>query len=103
MYAVVKTGGKQYRVAQGDTLEVEKLTGEVGDQVKLNEVLLLGGDGEAKVGTPTLAEAEVTAEIVEQKRGKKIIVFKKRRRKDYSSKQGHRQSLTKLKIIEIQS
>lgn len=103
MYAVVKTGGKQYRVAQGDTLEVEKLKGEVGDQIKLNEVLMIGGEGdEVKIGTPTLAEAEVTVEIVEQKRGKKIIVFKKKKRKKYSRKQGHRQMLTKLKIVEIQ-
>ena len=103
MYAVVKTGGKQYRVAQGDTLEVELLKGEVGDQVKLEPVLFVGGEGEeARIGTPTLAEAAVTAEIVEQKLAPKIIVFKKKRRKSYSRKQGHRQPLTKLKIVEIQ-
>ena len=102
MYAVMKTGGKQYRVAQGDTVEVERLSGEVGEQVKFDTVLLVGGEGEARIGTPTLADAAVTAEIVEQKLGNKIIVFKKKRRKSYSRKQGHRQQLTKLKIVEIQ-
>ena len=102
MYAVMKTGGKQYRVAQGDTVEVERLSGEVGEQVKFDTVLLVGGEGEARIGTPTLADAAVTAEIVEQKLGSKIIVFKKKRRKSYSRKQGHRQQLTKLKIVEIQ-
>ncbi len=103
MYAVVKTGGKQYRVAPGETVEVELLKGEIGDQVKLEPVLLVGTEGEeARIGTPTLAEAAVTAEIVEQKLAPKIIVFKKTRRKGYSKRQGHRQPLTKLKIVEIQ-
>jgi large subunit ribosomal protein L21 len=102
MYAVVKTGGKQYRVAEGDTVEVERLDGEVGAQVKFDAVLFVGGDGEAKIGRPTVADAAVTAEIVEQKMAGKIIVFKKKRRKSYSRKQGHRQQLTKLKIVGIQ-
>ncbi len=102
VYAVVKTGGKQYRVSQGDLLKVEKLKGETGDKVTLDEILLIGGDDEAKVGTPTLPEAKVTAEIVEQKPAKKIIVFKKKRRKSYARKQGHRQKLTTLRITEIQ-
>lgn len=102
MYAVVKTGGKQYRVAQGDTVEVELLTGEVGEQVSLEPVLFIGGNGEIKIGTPTLTEAKVTAEIVEHPLAKKIIVFKKKRRKSYKKKQGHRQKLTRLKILEIQ-
>jgi large subunit ribosomal protein L21 len=103
MYAVVKTGGKQYRVSQGDLLKVEKLDGEVGDKVDLVEVLLIGGDAEARIGTPTVHDAKVTAEIVEHKPGKKIIVFKKKRRKSYSRKQGHRQKQTTLKILEIQA
>ena len=94
MYAVVKTGGKQYRVAQGDTVDVELLTGEVGEQVTLEPVLFIGGGEEVKIGTPVLAEAKVTAEIVEITSAKKIIVFKKKRRKAYSRKQGHRQKLT---------
>ena len=102
MYAVIKTGGKQYRVAQGDVVRVEKLVGQVGDKVALGEVLFLGGNGEVKIGTPTLANVKVTAEIVDQGLAKKIIVFKKKRRKSYSRKRGHRQKLTTLKIVEIQ-
>ncbi len=103
MYAVVKTGGKQYRVAQGDTVDVELLTGEVGEQVTLEPVLFIGGSEEVKIGTPVLAEAKVTAEIVEITQAKKIIVFKKKRRKGYSRKQGHRQKLTRLMILDIQA
>jgi len=102
MYAVVKTGGKQYRVAQGDVVRVEKLVGQVGDNITLNEVLFVGGNGEVKIGTPTLPEVKVTAEILDQGLAKKIIVFKKKRRKSYSRKRGHRQQLTTLKIVEIQ-
>ncbi|MFQ5851635.1 MAG: 50S ribosomal protein L21 [Candidatus Binatia bacterium] len=102
IYAVVKAGGKQYRVSQGDILQVEKLTGEVGDKIALDEVLFIGGNGEVKIGTPTLTDARVTAEIVKQGLAKKIIVFKKKRRKGYSRKQGHRQRLTTLRIMDIQ-
>lgn len=102
MYAVIKTGGKQYRVAQGDVVRVEKLVGQVGDKITLNEVLFVGGNGEVKIGTPTLPDVKVTAEILDQGRAKKIIVFKKKRRKSYSRKRGHRQRLTTLKIVEIQ-
>lgn len=102
MYAVVKTGGKQYRVAQGDIVRVEKLAGRVGDQVILGQVLLVGGNGEVKIGTPTLPEVKVTAEILDQGLAKKIIVFKKKRRKSYSRKRGHRQKLTTIRITEIQ-
>jgi large subunit ribosomal protein L21 len=102
MYAVIRTGGKQYRVAQGDILRVEKLAGQVGDKVTLSEVLFLGGNGEVKIGTPTLPDVIVTAEILDQGLAKKIIVFKKKRRKSYSRKRGHRQRLTTLKIVEIQ-
>ncbi len=82
-------------------MDVEKLTGEVGEQVTLEPVLFIGGNGEVKIGIPTLTDAKVTAEIVEQRLAKKIIVFKKKRRKGYSRKQGHRQKLTKLKILDI--
>ena len=102
MYAVVKTGGKQYRVAEGDTLRVEKLTGQVGEKVTLGEVLFVGGNGEVKIGTPTLQDVKVTAEILEQGKAKKVIVFKKKRRKSYSRMRGHRQQLTTIKIMEIQ-
>lgn len=103
MYAVVRTGGKQYRVAQGDILQVERLAGEVGDKVTLDQVLLVGGNGEVKIGTPTLPNVKVAAEILEQGKAKKIIVFKKKRRKSYSRQRGHRQRLTRLKIMEIQA
>ena len=102
MYAVIKTGGKQYRVAQGDVVRVEKLVGQVGDKIMLNEVLFVGGNGEVKIGTPTLPDVKVTAEILDQGRAKKIIVFKKKRRKSYSRQRGHRQRLTTIKITEIQ-
>ncbi|MBI2985485.1 MAG: 50S ribosomal protein L21 [Deltaproteobacteria bacterium] len=102
MYAVIRTGGKQYRVAQGDTLRVEKLAGQVGEKITLDEVLFIGGNGEAKIGTPRLADVKVVAEIVGQGLAKKIIVFKKKRRKSYSRQRGHRQRLTTLKIVEIQ-
>ena len=104
-YAVVKTGGKQYRVAEGELVDVERLSGDVGATVTLNEVLLVSGEGddEARIGTPVVEQAQVTAEIVEQGLDKKIIVFKKKRRKGYKRKQGHRQQQTTLKIVEIQA
>ncbi len=100
MYAVIRTGGKQYRVSEGETLRVEKLPGEVGASITFGEVLLLGGD-QVKVGKPLVAGARVTAQIVAQDRAKKIIVFKMRRRKNYRRKKGHRQSYTELKITGI--
>ena len=101
MYAIIRTGGKQYQVAEGDRLRVEKLNGEVGDSVELDDVLLVA-DGEAiKVGQPVVEGAKVTARIVEQGKGKKIIVFKKKRRKGYKMKQGHRQLYTALEIQGI--
>ena len=102
MYAVVRTGGKQYRVGQGDLVKVERLAGQVGDKITLAEVLFVGGNGEAKIGTPTVSGVKVMAEIVDQGRAKKILVFKKKRRKSYSRQHGHRQYLTTLKIVEIQ-
>ena len=101
MYAIIKTGGKQYRVSPGQTLRVEKLEGEVGTKIELSEVLLVGGEGDTQIGSPRVEGATVSAEIVEQGRGSKIIVFKKKRRKGYHKKQGHRQYFTGLKIQEI--
>jgi large subunit ribosomal protein L21 len=100
MFAVIKTGGKQYRVAANETLEVEKLAGEAGDTVTFGEVLMLGGD-EPKVGAPLVAGAAVLAEIVEQKRGRKVIIFKKRRRQNSRRKNGHRQEFTLVRITDI--
>lgn len=101
MYAIIKTGGKQYRVSEGQTLRVEKLDGDKGDSVRLDTVLLVGGEGETRIGTPTVEGAAVDAQIMRQGRGKKIIVFKKKRRKGYHKKQGHRQAFTELKITGI--
>jgi len=101
MYAVIKTGGKQYTVCKGDTVRVEKLPGDVGGSLEITDVLAVGGGEDMKVGQPIIEGARVVAEIVEQDRAKKIIVFKKKRRKGYSKKQGHRQSYTALKIKEI--
>ena len=100
MYAVIKTGGKQYRVNEGDRLRVEKLEGAVGDFVELSEVLMLGGET-VSIGMPLVSGAKVSAQIVGQGLGKKIIVFKMRRRKRYRRKNGHRQPFTELKVTAI--
>ena len=100
MYAVVKTGAKQHRVAPGDVIKVEKLAGEAGDSVTLSDVLMVGGDA-PEIGAPMVEGASVAASILEQARDKKIIVFKKRRRQNYRRKKGHRQHLTVLRIDEI--
>jgi large subunit ribosomal protein L21 len=97
MFAIVRTGGKQYRVAAGDKIAVEKLPGEAGDAVSLDDVLLASDDGEIK----DAKGLSVSAEIIAQERGEKIIVFKKRRRHNYRRKQGHRQSLTLLRITAV--
>jgi large subunit ribosomal protein L21 len=102
-YAVIRTGGKQYRVSEGDVVKVEKLPGEVGEKITLVDVLFVGGNGEVKIGTPLVTDAKVTGEIVGQVRAKKIIVFKKKRRKSYSRQQGHRQYQTALKITAIEA
>jgi large subunit ribosomal protein L21 len=102
MFAVIRTGGKQYRVTPNDIIEIEKIAGNPGDIVELGEVLLLGGaDGGPKAGAPLIAGALVAAEVVEQGRGEKIIVFKKKRRKGYRRTKGHRQLLTTIRITEI--
>jgi len=98
MFAVIRTGGKQYKVASGDVIDVEKLEGKAGDKVELADVLMAGG----KTGTASAPlKAKVTAEIVSQYRDDKVIIFKKRRRHNYRRKKGHRQYLTQIKITEI--
>ena len=100
MYAVIKTGGKQYKVSAGDILKIEKLEGSVGDTVELNEVLMVGGEKVA-IGTPLLPSVSVTGKIVEQGKDKKILVFKHKRRKNSRKLNGHRQPRTLLKIEKI--
>jgi large subunit ribosomal protein L21 len=100
MFAVFKTGGKQYRVATEDLLKVDKIKGEPGEIVEFGEVLVVGGDS-VKLGTPTVSGATVAAQVLEQGRGAKIIAFKKRRRKNSRRKIGHRQEFTLLRITEI--
>ena len=101
MYAVIKTGGKQYRVAANDTLTIEKIEGLAGATVEFDQVLMVGGDGAPKVGKPLVSGVKVTAEVIEQGRGDKVIAFKKRRRKNSRRKRGHRQELTTVKIRDI--
>jgi large subunit ribosomal protein L21 len=101
MFAVIQTGGKQYTVAPGDEISVEKLEGKAGDNVVIEDVLMLGGDKGVTVGSPRVEGASVVAELVESGRDKKIVVFKKRRRQNYRRKAGHRQWFSKLKISEI--
>lgn len=100
MFAVIKTGGKQYRVAADDVLKIDRIAGEPGEIVTLGEVLVLGGD-QPSVGAPTVAGAAVAGEVIEQSRGPKVIAFKKRRRQNSRRKRGHRQEYTVLRITEI--
>ena len=100
MFAVIKTGGKQYRVAADDVLKVEKVKGEPGEIVQFGDVLVVGGD-DVKLGEPTVSGASVAAEVLEQGRGPKVIAFKKRRRKNSRRKRGHRQEFTLIRITEI--
>ena len=102
MYAVISTGGKQYRVAYGHVIKVERLDGEVGETIAFDHVLMVGDDGgEPKIGAPLVDGAQVTAEVLEQGKAPKIIVFKKKRRKNYRRKRGHRQLQTVLRIRDI--
>jgi large subunit ribosomal protein L21 len=103
MYAVIRTGGKQYRVASGQVIKIERLDGAVGDIVAFDQVLMIGdeADGEPKIGAPLVEGARVTAEVLEQGKGAKVIVFKKKRRKNYRRKRGHRQLQTVLRIRDI--
>ena len=100
MFAVIKTGGKQYRVAADDVIKIEKIAGEPGEIIQLGEVLVVGGDN-VTLGAPTVAGASVAAEVLEQGRGEKVIAFKKRRRKNSRRKRGHRQEFTLLRVTEI--
>ena len=101
MFAVIQSGGKQYKVAENDVITLEKLEGEAGSEIRLENVLLLGTEKKVTVGSPLVKGAAVTAEILEQKRADKIIVFKKKRRQNYRRKHGHRQSVTVLRVKEI--
>ncbi|MEQ8371178.1 MAG: 50S ribosomal protein L21 [Alphaproteobacteria bacterium] len=102
MYAVIRTGGKQYRIAPGDVIRVERLAGEAGATLTLDDVLMVGGDGAApRLGAPVLAGASVKATVLEQDRNDKIIVFKKQRRQNHRRKRGHRQQVTVLRITDI--
>lgn len=103
MYAIIETGGKQYRVSQGETLKVEKLRADEGDTVEIDRVLAIGGeDVDFQVGTPTVEGARVKLNVLEHGRGKKIIVFKYKPKKNYRRKQGHRQPYTKVRVDAIQ-
>lgn len=101
MYAVIRTGGKQYTVAPNDVLDIEKIVGDTGDTVEFTDVLMIGGDGEPVIGVPLVAGATVAAEIVRQHRGEKVIIVKKRRRKNSRRRTGHRQYLSEVRITEI--
>jgi ribosomal protein L21 len=101
MYAIIETGGKQYRVAEGDVLTVEKLAVEDGAQVELDKVLLLSKDGDVQVGAPYIEGAKVFGEVVESGKGKKVIIFKYKAKKDYRRKNGHRQPYTLVKVTGI--
>jgi large subunit ribosomal protein L21 len=103
MYAVVSTGGKQYRLQEGDVIQVEKLAGQPGDQVVFDQVLMLGGGEEARVGDPLVNGARVVGTILEQTRGEKLIVFKYKKRKMYRRKTGHRQPVTRVKVNSIEA
>lgn len=102
-FAVIGTGGKQYRVSEGDLLQVERLEGEPGENVTFDEVLLIGGEGGIQVGTPRVAGAQVRGTILDQLRGPKVLVFKKKRRKQYKRTRGHRQDLTAVRIDAIEA
>lgn len=101
MFAVIKTGGKQYKVAKDDVIEVERTGAEAGKSVEIKDVLMLSDGGKVEIGSPLLKGASVKAEVVELSRGPKVIIFKKRRRKNYRRKKGHRQDLMVLKITSI--
>ncbi len=101
MYAVVKTGGKEYRVSQGDLIRVEKLEGKVGDPVELKDVLLVSNEGEIQFGAPHLANVVIKGEIVQEGKGKKVLTYKMKKRKNYRRFKGHRQTYTYLKVNDI--
>ncbi len=102
MYAVLTTGGKQYRVEQGDRLKIEKISGAVGDEVSFNDVLMIGGTDNIKIGCPHVKGAVVTGRILEQDRSKKVIVYKVKRRKKFRKTLGHRQAFSRVEITAIE-
>ena len=102
MYAVIRSGGKQLRVEPGQMIRVEKLPGDAGDKVELADVLMVAGEGEARIGTPTLEGAKVVGTITDQLRGPKITIFKMKRRKGYRRKTGHRQNYTEIRVESIE-
>ena len=102
MYAVLATGGKQYKVQENDLLDIERIVGDVGSEITFSEIVAVGEEGgELKAGTPTIEGANVKAEIIDQYRGKKLIVFKMKKRKGYRRKKGHRQEITRVRISAI--
>jgi large subunit ribosomal protein L21 len=103
MFAVIQTGGKQYKVSKDDIIIVERLDGDAGAKVKFDDVLMAGTDGDVKVGAPLLKGAGVTGEVLEQRKGNKVLVFKKKRRQNYRRKKGHRQVETVVKITSIKA
>jgi len=101
MFAVLKTGGKEYRVSKGNIIRVEKLEGKVGDRVTLKDVLMVSGEGQIHIGAPALDNAVITGEIVREVKGKKVLTYKMKKRKNYRRKKGHRQTYTYLKVNDI--
>ena len=101
MYAVVKTGGKEYRISQGDLIRVEKMEGKVGDQVTMKDILMVSHEGQVQVGNPLLVNAVITGEIVQQVKGKKVLTYKMKRRKNYRRTKGHRQTYTYIRVNDI--
>ena len=101
MYAVVKAGGKEYRISKGDIIRVEKLEGNVGDQVTLKDILMVSQEGEVRVGNPYLTNAVITGEVIEQAQGRKVLTYKMKRRKNYRRFKGHRQTYTYLRVSDI--
>jgi large subunit ribosomal protein L21 len=102
-YAIIRTGGKQYRVAAGDVIRVEKLDGAPGSEVHFTEVLMTAAEGALRLGTPLVAGARVTAEVLQQGKAKKVLIFKKKRRKNYRRRQGHRQQFTAVRVTQIET
>ena len=101
MYAVVKTGGKEYRISEGDLIRVEKMAGKVGDQVTMKDILMVSQEGQVQIGNPLLANAVITGEIVQQVKGKKVLTYKMKRRKNYRRTKGHRQTYTYIRVNDI--
>ena len=101
MNAVVKTGGKEYRISKGDLIRVEKMEGKVGDQVTMKDILMISDEDKVQVGNPFLTNAVITGEIVQQVRGKKVLIYKMKRRKNYRRTKGHRQTYTYVRVNDI--